>query len=36
MSGAIVCNSRAYNSNSTGDIDDNLYVILDEFLRYFD
>ena len=35
MSGAFVCNSRAYNSNSTGDIDDNLYVLLDEFLKYF-
>ena len=35
MSGAFVCNSRAYNSNSTGDIDDNLYVLLDEFLNYF-
>ena len=36
MSGAFVCNSRAYNSNSTGDIDDNMYVLLNEFLRYFD
>ena len=35
MSGAFVCNSRAYNSNSTGDIDDNMYVLLDEFMRYF-
>ena len=35
MSGAFVCNSRAYNSNSTGDIDDNMYVLLDEFLNYF-
>ena len=35
MSGAFVCNSRAYNSNATGDIDDNLYVLLDEFLNYF-
>lgn len=35
MSGAFVCNSRAYNSNSTGDIDDNMYVLLDEFLKYF-
>ncbi len=35
MSGAIVCNSRAYNSNSSGDIDDNMYLILDELLRYF-
>ena len=36
MSGAFVCNSRAYNNNSTGDIDDNLYVLLDEFMRYFE
>ena len=35
MSGAFVCNSRAYNSNGTGDIDDNMYVLLDEFLNYF-
>lgn len=35
MSGAFVCNSRAYNSNSTGDIDDNMYVLLNEFMRYF-
>ena len=34
MSGAIVCNSRAYNSNATGDIDDNLYVLLDQMMRY--
>ena len=36
MSGAFVCNSRAYNSNSNGDIDDNLYILLDEFMRYFE
>ena len=36
MSGAFVCNSRAYNSNSSGDIDDNLYILLDRFLNYFD
>ena len=35
MSGAIVCNSRAYNSNSTGDIDDNMYVILNALLNQF-
>ena len=35
MSGAFVCNSRAYNSNATGDIDDNMYVLLDEFMNYF-
>ncbi len=35
MSGAFVCNSRAYNSNSTGDIDDNMYVLLDRFMKYF-
>ena len=35
MSGAFVCNSRAYNSNSTGDIDDNMYIILDALLRKF-
>ena len=35
MSGAFVCNSRAYNSNSSGDIDDNMYILLDEFLKYF-
>ena len=35
MSGAFVCNSRAYNSNSNGDIDDNMYILLDEFLNYF-
>lgn len=35
MSGAFVCNSRAYNSNATGDIDDNLYVLLDSFMKYF-
>ena len=35
MSGAFVCNSRAYNSNTTGDIDDNMYVLLEEFLNYF-
>ena len=36
MSGAFVCNSRAYNSNSTGDIDDNMYVLLNNFLNHFD
>ena len=36
MSGAIVCNSRAYNSNSTGDIDDNMYVILDALMQHFE
>ena len=36
MSGAFVCNSRAYNSNSTGDIDDNLFVILNDLLRRFE
>lgn len=35
MSGAMVCNSRAYNSNSNGDIDDNLYIILSKFMNYF-
>ena len=35
MSGAFVCNSRAYNSNSNGDIDDNMYVLLDRFMKYF-
>ena len=35
MSGAIICNSRAYNSNSNGDIDDNMYILLDAFLNYF-
>jgi CubicO group peptidase (beta-lactamase class C family) len=34
MSGAIVCNSRAYNSNSSGDIDDNMYLLLDAFFDY--
>ncbi|MCR5709772.1 MAG: beta-lactamase family protein [Bacteroidales bacterium] len=36
MSGAFVCNSRAYNSNNTGDIDDNMYVLLNSFMRYFE
>ena len=36
MSGAFVCNSRAYNSNGTGDIDDNMFVLLDEFLQDFE
>ena len=36
MSGAFVCNSRAYNSNSNGDIDDNMYVLLNDFMRYFE
>ena len=35
MSGAFVCNSRAYNSNSTGDIDENLYIILNDVMNYF-
>ena len=35
MSGAFVCNSRAYNSNSSGDIDDNMYILLDRFMKYF-
>ena len=35
MSGAFVCNSRAYNSNSKGDIDDNMYVMLNSFMKYF-
>ena len=35
MSGAIICNSRAYNSNNNGDIDDNLYVILNDILNYY-
>ena len=34
MSGAFVCNSRAYNSNPTGDIDDNMYAILDDVMKY--
>jgi len=33
MSGCFFCNSRAYNSNSTGDIDDNMYVILSELFE---
>lgn len=36
MSGAFVCNSRAYNSNSSGDIDDNMYILLNRFMKYFD
>ena len=36
MSGAFVCNSRAYNSNSNGDIDDNMYILLDSFLSHFE
>ena len=36
MSGAFVCNSRAYNSNGNGDIDDNMYVLLNDFMRYFE
>lgn len=36
MSGAFVCNSRAYNSNSSGDIDDNMYILLNRFLQYFE
>ena len=36
MSGAFVCNSRAYNSNGNGDIDDNMYILLDAFLNYFE
>ena len=36
MSGAFVCNSRAYNSNSNGDIDDNLYILLNTFLQHFE
>jgi len=35
MSSAIVCNSRAYNSNSRGDIDDNMYLILDDLMSHF-
>jgi len=36
MSGAFVCNSRAYNSNGNGDIDDNMYILLDSFFSYFE
>ena len=36
MSGAFVCNSRAYNSNSSGSIDDNMYLLLNEFLKSFE
>ena len=36
MSGAFVCNSRAYNSNATGSMDDNLYVLLDKFMKRFE
>lgn len=36
MSGAFICNSRAYNSNSTGDIDDNIYVLMSQMLAKFD
>ena len=36
MSGAFVCNSRAYNSNATGSMDDNLYVLLDKFMKHFE
>ena len=36
MSGAFVCNSRAYNENSNGDIDDNMYILLSGFMDYFD
>ena len=35
MSGAFVCNSRAYNENSNGDIDSNMYILLERFLDYF-
>ena len=36
MSGAIICNTRAYNSNYQGDIDDNMYLLLNSFLSYFE
>ena len=36
MSGAFVCNSRAYNNNSSGNIDDNMYILLDRFLKFFE
>ena len=35
MSGAFVCNSRAYNNDSYGqDIDTAMYVLLEEFMNY--
>lgn len=36
MNGAFVCNTRAYNSNSSGDIDDNMYILLNRFMKYFE
>ena len=36
MSGAFVCNSRAYNSNGTGNIDDNMFVLLNDFFNHFE
>ena len=35
MSGALICNSRSYIRNETGDIDDNTYSILDDAMKYF-
>ncbi len=35
MNAAFVCNSRAYNTNSSGDIDDNMYILLNRFMQYF-
>lgn len=36
MSGAFVCNSRAYNNDSYGQsIDTAMYVLLEEFMNYF-
>ena len=36
MSGAFLCNSRAYNSNSSGSMDDNMYILMNKFFRYFE
>lgn len=35
MSGAILCNSRAYNHNVNGSMDDNMCSLLNSFLNYF-
>lgn len=36
MSGAFVCNSRAYNNNSSGEsIDTSMMVLIDNFMSYF-
>ena len=36
MSGVLLCNSNASNSNGNGSVKDNLEIMIGDFLQYFE